>query len=123
MDCLNKIDFSSRHLLGLINDVLDISKIESGKASLTLAEFDLGDSLAAVESIIAPMARDKGQTFCAEIRSVRHERLIGDETHLNQILLNLLSNAVKYTPERSHLAALHRASGAFQRTGASAHRG
>lgn len=90
---------SGRHLLDLINDVLDISKIESGKASLTLAEFDLGDSLAAVESIIAPMARDKGQTFCAEIRSVRHERLIGDETHLNQILLNLLSNAVKYTPE------------------------
>ena len=90
---------SGRHLLDLINDVLDISKIESGKASLTLAEFDLGDSLAAAESIIAPMARDKGQTFCAEIRSVRHERLIGDETHLNQILLNLLSNAVKYTPE------------------------
>lgn len=90
---------SGRHLLDLINDVLDISKIESGKASLTLAEFDLGDSLAAAESIIAPMARDKGQAFCAEIRSVRHERLIGDETHLNQILLNLLSNAVKYTPE------------------------
>ena len=64
-----------------------------------MAEFDLGDSLAAAEFIIAPMARDKGQTFCAEIRSVRHERLIGDETHLNQILLNLLSNAVKYTPE------------------------
>ncbi|MEE0635537.1 ATP-binding protein [Adlercreutzia sp.] len=98
-DCAGKIMASGRHLLDLINDVLDISKIESGKASLTLAEFDLGDSLAAVESIIAPMARDKGQTFCAEIRSVRHERLIGDETHLNQILLNLLSNAVKYTPE------------------------
>ena len=98
-DCAGKIMASGRHLLDLINDVLDISKIESGKASLTLAEFDLGDSLAAAESIIAPMARDKGQTFCAEIRSVRHERLIGDETHLNQILLNLLSNAVKYTPE------------------------
>ena len=98
-DCAGKIMASGRHLLDLINDVLDISKIESGKASLTLAEFDLGDSLAAMESIIAPMARDKGQTFCAEIRSVRHERLIGDETHLNQILLNLLSNAVKYTPE------------------------
>ena len=98
-DCAGKIMASGRHLLDLINDVLDISKIESGKASLTLAEFDLGDSLAAAESIIAPMARDKGQAFCAEIRSVRHERLIGDETHLNQILLNLLSNAVKYTPE------------------------
>lgn len=102
-DCAGKIMASGRHLLDLINDVLDISKIESGKASLTLAEFDLGDSLAAAESIIAPMARDKGQTFCAEIRSVRHERLIGDETHLNQILLNLLSNAVKYTPEGGHI--------------------
>ena len=102
-DCANKIMASGRHLLDLINDVLDISKIESGKASLTLAEFDLGDSLAAAESIIAPMARDKGQTFCAEIRSVRHERLIGDETHLNQILLNLLSNAVKYTPDGGHI--------------------
>ena len=91
-ESLRKIGAASDHLLNLINDVLDISKIESGKASLTLAEFDLGDSLAAAESIIAPMARDKG-------RSVRHERLIGDETHLNQILLNLLSNAVKYTPE------------------------
>ena len=62
-DCAGKIMASGRHLLDLINDVLDISKIESGKASLTLAEFDLGDSLAAAESIIAPMARDKGQTF------------------------------------------------------------
>ena len=57
-DCAGKIMASGRHLLDLINDVLDISKIESGKASLTLAEFDLGDSLAAAESIIAPTARD-----------------------------------------------------------------
>ncbi|MEC4175542.1 ATP-binding protein [Adlercreutzia sp. R7] len=98
-DCASKIMASGRHLLDLINDVLDISKIESGKATLTLEEFDLGDSLAAVESIIAPMAADKGQIFRAEVEGVRHERLIGDETHLNQILINLLSNAVKYTPE------------------------
>lgn len=84
-DCAGKIMASGRHLLDLINDVLDISKIESGKASLTLAEFDLGDSLAAAESIIAPMARDKGQTFCAEIRSVRHERFIGLPAHSNAL--------------------------------------
>ncbi|WP_302962804.1 hybrid sensor histidine kinase/response regulator [uncultured Adlercreutzia sp.] len=98
-DCASKIMASGRHLLDLINDVLDISKIESGKATLNLAEFDLGDSLSAVESIIAPMAAGKHQTLHTEIAAVRHERVIGDETHLNQILINLLSNAVKYTPE------------------------
>lgn len=98
-DYAGKITASGRHLLDLINDVLDISKIESGKATLTLEEFDLGDSLSAVESIISPMAADKGQEFRTEITSLAHERVIGDETHLNQILINLLSNAVKYTPD------------------------
>ncbi len=98
-DCASKIMASGRHLLDLINDVLDISKIESGKATLNLTEFDLGDSLVAIESIIAPMARDKRQAFHTEIVNVDHERVIGDETHINQILINLLSNAVKYTPE------------------------
>ena len=98
-DCASKIMASGRHLLDLINDVLDISKIESGKATLNLTEFDLGDSLVAIESIIAPMARDKHQAFHTEIVNVDHERVIGDETHINQILINLLSNAVKYTPE------------------------
>ncbi len=118
-DCAAKIMASGRHLLDLINDVLDISKIESGKATLNLAEFDLGDSLAAAESIIAPMARDKGQTFRTEISAVRHERLIGDETHLNQILINLLSNAVKYTPEGGDIwlrfIGLPQHSGPFER--------
>lgn len=98
-DCANKIMASGRHLLDLINDVLDISKIESGKATLNLEEFNLGDSLVAIESIIAPMAHEKDQNFITEITNVNHERLIGDETHLNQILINLLSNAVKYTQE------------------------
>ncbi len=98
-DCASKIMASGRHLLDLINDVLDISKIESGKATMTLAEFNLGDSLLAIDSIVAPMAREKHQSFHTEITGVNHERVIGDETHLNQILINLLSNAVKYTPE------------------------
>ncbi len=98
-DYVGKITASGRHLLDLINDVLDISKIESGMATLNLQEFDLGDSLSAVESIVLPMAADKDQVFSTEITSIAHERVIGDETHLNQILINLLSNAVKYTPE------------------------
>ena len=98
-DYAGKITSSGKHLLDLINDVLDISKIESGKATLTFEEFDLGNLLSAVESIISPMAADKHQTFYTEISSIHHEHVIGDETHLNQILINLLSNAIKYTPE------------------------
>ncbi|MCI9130168.1 MAG: response regulator [Eggerthellaceae bacterium] len=94
-----KIIASGKHLLALINDVLDISKIESGKATLNLAEFALRDSIQAVEAITAPLAEAKHQTFITEVEGITHERFIGDETHLNQVLLNLLSNAVKYTPE------------------------
>ncbi len=94
-----KIIASGKHLLALINDVLDISKIESGKATLNLAEFALRDSIQAVEAITAPLAEAKHQTFITEVEGITHERFIGDETHLNQVLLNLLSNAVKYTPD------------------------
>ena len=104
---------SGRHLLDLINDVLDISKIESGKATLNLTEFDLGDSLVAIESIIAPMARDKRQAFHTEIRSTcDHERVIGDETHINQILHQPpLQRREVHAGGRRHLASLHRALG------------
>ncbi|MCI8468881.1 MAG: response regulator [Eggerthellaceae bacterium] len=98
-ECAAKIIASGNHLLDLINDVLDISKIESGKATVTLAEFNLGDSLQAVEAIVAPLAKAKGQHLRTEISGIANERVIGDETHLNQVLINLLSNAVKYTPD------------------------
>ncbi len=94
-----KISASGQHLLGLINDVLDVSKIESGKVVLTIGEFALNHVVASVDSIIRPAARARGQEFEITVTGVRHERLIGDETRLNQILLNLLSNAVKYTGE------------------------
>lgn len=94
-----KIMVSGRHLLSLINDVLDVSKIESGKMVLTVGEFDLHQVVDSVDSIIRPAAEDKGQHFHIAMSGIRHERLIGDETRLNQILINLLSNAVKYTQE------------------------
>ena len=94
-----KITASGQHLLGLINDVLDVSKIESGKVVLTIGEFALNHVVASVDSIIRPAAKAKGQEFDISVTGVKHERLIGDETRLNQILLNLLSNAVKYTGE------------------------
>ena len=94
-----KIAASGQHLLSLINDVLDVSKIESGKVVLTIGEFTLNDLVSSVDAIIRPMAREKGQGFHVAVTDVKHEYLVGDETRINQILINLLSNAVKYTKE------------------------
>ena len=94
-----KIDASGHHLLSLINDVLDVSKIESGKVVLTIGEFTLGTIVSSVDAIIRPAARARNQSFHVSVTGIEHENLIGDETRLNQILINLLSNAVKYTQE------------------------
>ena len=94
-----KITASGQHLLSLINDILDVSKIESGKVVLNLEKFALNDVVSSVDAIIQPMAKAKGQEFHVEVTGIRHECLVGDETRINQILINLLSNAVKYTPE------------------------
>lgn len=94
-----KIDASGHHLLSLINDVLDVSKIESGKVVLTIGEFTLGTIVSSVDAIIRPAARARNQSFHVSVTGIKHENLIGDETRLNQILINLLSNAVKYTQE------------------------
>ncbi|MCI9331511.1 MAG: response regulator [Oscillibacter sp.] len=94
-----KITASGQHLLSLINDILDVSKIESGKVVLSLEKFSLNDVVSSVDAIIQPMAKAKGQAFHLEVTGIRHEYLVGDETRINQILINLLSNAVKYTQE------------------------
>ncbi len=98
-----KITASGQHLLSLINDILDVSKIESGKVVLTVEEFTLNDLVSSVDAIIRPMASAKAQEFHVEVRDIKHERLLGDETRINQILINLLSNAVKYTPEGGNI--------------------
>ncbi len=94
-----KITSSGRHLLSLINDVLDVSKIESGKVVLSIGEFTLNNMISSVDAIIRPMAKARGQKFDIVVTGIRHECLIGDETRLNQVLINLLSNSVKYTQE------------------------
>ncbi len=94
-----KITASGQHLLGLINDVLDVSKIESGKTVLTMGEFTLENMISSIDAIIRPMAAGKHQRFDIMASGIRHECLIGDETRMNQILINLLSNSVKYTQE------------------------
>ncbi len=85
------------------SDILDVSKIESGKVVLNYEKFALNDVVSSVEAIIQPMAKAKGQEFNLEVTGIRHENLVGDETRINQILINLLSNAVKYTPECGHI--------------------
>lgn len=99
----DKIKASGQHLLGLINDILDVSKIESGKVVLNVEPFTLSDLVSSVDAIIRPMAEAKKQKFHVKIRSIRHESLLGDETRINQVLINLLSNAVKYTQENGNI--------------------
>ncbi len=94
-----KIMASGQHLLSLINDILEVSKIESGKVVLSEEEFAMDDLIASIDAIIRPMAGAKEQEFHVEIKDIRHEYLLGDETRINQVLINLLSNAVKYTQE------------------------
>lgn len=98
-----KIMASGQHLLSLINDILDVSKIESGKVVLTVEEFTLNDLVSSVDAIIRPMAAARHQRFHVEVTNVAHEYLMGDETRINQILINLLSNAVKYTQEGGNI--------------------
>ena len=94
-----KVIASSQHLLSLINDVLDISKIESGKMVLNISEFELADMITAVDTVIRPQTNAKDQAFDVYVKGLLHEQFIGDETRINQVLINLLSNAVKYTQE------------------------
>ncbi len=98
-----KIMASGQHLLSLINDILDVSKIESGKVVLTIGEFTIGDLVTAVDTIIRPMANEKEQNLHTSVTGIKHEYLEGDETRLNQVLINLLSNAVKYTPKGGNI--------------------
>ncbi len=96
---IRKIMFSGQHLLSLINDILDMSKIESGKTSLNIEEMDFSNFLEEIGSIIGPQARAKHQEFEIHSKGVLPERVYGDKLRINQIMLNLLSNAVKYTPD------------------------
>lgn len=98
-DCLQKIRLSSRHLLGLVNDVLDMSKIESGNFPLHIAPFSLREALREVVMITLPGVRERRQSFDVHLNHMEQEQFFCDALRLRQILLNLLSNAVKFTPE------------------------
>ena len=98
-DCLTKIAFSSRHLLSLINDVLDMSKIEAGKLNVNHEPFRMQQLTESVVSIVYAQAKAQGKTFACDVSGVEQENFIGDYLRVNQILLNLLSNAIKFTPQ------------------------
>lgn len=96
--CLDTISTSSTHLLGLINDVLDMSRIESGRLEFVLEPARLTDIVRAAEGVIRPQADARGQDFKVELCGVACDAVLVDRTRLGQVLINLLSNAVKFTP-------------------------
>ena len=114
-DYNRKIATSGQHLLGLINDVLDMSKIEAGKTTLAESAFALSGTVESVEAMMRQQTDAKNQVFTVEVDKVEHDRLVGDEGRLRQILMNLLSNAMKYTPEGGHI--LFRVDGSAKRHG------
>ncbi len=98
-DCLHKVKLSSKHLLGLINDVLDMSKIESGKMTLSMEPMSLRETMDDIVNIIQPQVKDRKQYFDIFIDKILAEVVFCDSVRLNQVLLNFLSNATKFTPE------------------------
>ncbi len=98
-DCLKKVTLSSKQLLGLINDVLDMSKIEDGKLTLNMDVLSLSETMEGIVNIVQPQLHAKRQHFDIFVQKIQAEDVYCDGIRLNQVLLNLLSNAVKFTPE------------------------
>lgn len=102
-DCLKKIAYSSKHLMTLINDVLDMSKIDEGKMTITHDSFNLESVAESLTSIFYPQATEKDVNFSMKLVHLTDTVLIGDSLRLNQILINLLSNAIKFTPANGNV--------------------
>lgn len=99
-DCLDKVMVASNHMLALVNDVLDTSRLESGRMTIATDPFDLNDVREHVRSIVGPQADEKGIVFrIGEESDIRHWSLVGDLTRLKQIFINILGNSVKFTPQ------------------------
>lgn len=100
---IEKLQDTSQHLLGLLNDILDLSKIESDSVSLQMQRVNLAKQLSQVSGVIRPQAVDRNQNLQIKAQKIRHENFWGDGVRLRQVLINLLSNAVKYTPEGGNI--------------------
>ena len=99
---LAKLETSGQLLLGIINDILDMSRIESGKTTLNVEKMNLPQQISQLDSIIHQQAGQRRQTFTVNTL-VQHENVLADPNRLNQVLMNILSNAVKYTPTGGHI--------------------
>ena len=95
----HKISLASQNLLSLLNDVLDMSKIESGKTTLDIKEVAIGLLLEEINSVISFQAKAKNQEYIVRIEEMEHDTFMGDKQRINEILMNILGNAIKYTPE------------------------
>jgi signal transduction histidine kinase/DNA-binding response OmpR family regulator len=109
--CFNKIEDASNHLLGVINDILDMSKIESNKFELAPAEFDLEKMLQRVVNVVNFRIDEKRQRFAVHIDGSIPRTIIGDEQRIAQVITNLLGNAVKFTPEQGSISLAVRLAG------------
>ncbi len=98
-DCLSKITVSSKHLLGIINEVLDMSKIESGKLDLNMEDFDLAELVDNLIAMCKPQIEAKHHELIVDVKDIEHEFVTGDSQRIQQAFMNLMSNAIKYTPE------------------------
>ncbi len=103
-DCLNKIAISSKHLLGLINEVLDMSKIEFGKVDLQEEEFNLPELVDDLLAMCKPQLADKDHELSVSIHGITHEKVVGDSQRIQQAFMNLMGNAIKYTPEGGRIS-------------------
>ena len=95
---LEKIGLSAQHLLSIINDILDMSRIESGRMTVKNEEFSFAKALAQVNTIISGQCRDKGIAYECRVKGTVDDYYIGDDMKLRQVLINILGNAVKFTP-------------------------
>ncbi|MDO4197842.1 MAG: ATP-binding protein [Erysipelotrichaceae bacterium] len=102
-DSLNKIDSASKHLLSLINEVLDMSHIESGKFEIDNSLFELSDLVHQTYVVVSPQAAAKNQNLKFDISDISYELLKGDKERLVQVFVNIINNAVKYTPGEGHI--------------------
>lgn len=102
-DCLFKINTASKHLLSIINDILDLSKIESGKVSLSESEFMLSDLIDNIMDMTHQSMVEHGHEFNVYLKNLKHEKVIGDNVRLERVFLNFLTNAIKYTPDHGKI--------------------